>query len=154
MAITDIKPDMLIKSILVIEILVSLIGELFNWATFYNSPYLIVFGIVIALLGYIMHVKCHKYHKKGHSKASEINKVVNTGIYGKVRHPMYTSILLIIWGIYLAWNFVYTSIVPVGATLLIFILAKKEEEYLSNNLGDEYLKYKKNVKWMFIPYLI
>ena len=76
--------------------------------------------------------------------------VITTGIYGKIRHPMYTGSLII----YLA--FVILTLSPIA--LIIFILAsiffyylcQYEEQILIEKLGDEYKHYMKTVP-MIIP---
>ena len=78
--------------------------------------------------------------------------VIDTGLYGIVRHPMYTSTLLlfltmpIILGSW--WSFVAFLPYP-------FIIANRirhEEEYLEKELVG-YTEYKKKVKYKLIPFL-
>ncbi len=79
-------------------------------------------------------------------------KVIDTGLYGIVRHPMYMSTLLL----FLAMPIVLGSIISFGITLLyIPIIAKRmrnEERVLEEGL-EGYSDYKKRVKYKVIPFL-
>lgn len=79
-------------------------------------------------------------------------RLVTTGIYRFIRHPMYSSLLLYSWGIYLGYP--TTAGLPVVATTTLFVVvaARVEERENINYFGDEYLKYMETTK-MFIPYL-
>jgi len=79
-------------------------------------------------------------------------KVVDTGVYGVVRHPMYAGGILFIVGIPL-WLESYAgallTLVPV-ATLVLRILF--EERFLTRKLKD-YEAYMKKVRYRLIPFL-
>jgi len=51
-------------------------------------------GISLLILGSIIHGLSHKEHKQAHSKAEDIEKIVTTGIYSKIRHPGYLGLIL------------------------------------------------------------
>lgn len=78
-------------------------------------------------------------------------KLVDTGIYRFIRHPIYTGDILLLIGLELALN----SWLVLGVLALIpYVVwqAKAEEKLLSNAFPD-YSGYQANTK-MFIPYLI
>lgn len=79
-------------------------------------------------------------------------KVIDTGLYGIVRHPMYMSTLLL----FLAMPLVLGSILSFVITLAYFpIIAKRignEEKVLEEGLSG-YAEYKKKVKRKVIPFL-
>jgi len=78
-------------------------------------------------------------------------KLINTGIYRYIRHPIYAGDILLLIGLELALN----SWLVLGILILIpyiYWQAKAEESLLLNTFPD-YNEYKKNSK-MFIPYLI
>jgi protein-S-isoprenylcysteine O-methyltransferase Ste14 len=150
----NIRPNLIIGIFLAFEIIFSFIGALLNWKSLHNSTYTVIIGFIIAILGFIIHTICHISHKQGHRVSSEIDEIVTEGPFKYIRHPMYTGLLLIFWGIYIAWSYVYTLIIPIASTILLYLLAKEEEKYLLENLSNKYKKYKKKVKWMFIPGII
>ena len=82
----------------------------------------------------------------------ENQKVVDTGLYGIVRHPMYMSTLFL----FLSMPLVLGSVISFGIMLLyIPIIAKRirnEEQVLEEGLQG-YAEYKKRVKYKVIPYV-
>ena len=85
-------------------------------------------------------------------EVQEGQKVIDTGLYGIVRHPMYMTTLLL----FLSMPLVLGSILSFAVILLyIPIIAKRmrnEEQVLENGL-DGYAEYKKRVRYKVIPYL-
>ncbi len=76
-----------------------------------------------------------------------------TGIYSKIRHPMYCSLICLVWGLFLKNIRFDTFLISVFSSLLVYRAAKKEEEQNEQKFGERYVQYKKRTK-MFIPYLI
>jgi protein-S-isoprenylcysteine O-methyltransferase Ste14 len=79
------------------------------------------------------------------------HKVVRDGLYRFVRHPAYTGWFLLSLGV----GVFFGSIVGVlGTTLFVVVLGwrvKVEEEALTSSLGDDYARYKAEVKSRFLP---
>lgn len=82
----------------------------------------------------------------------EGQKVVSTGLYGIVRHPMYTATI----GMFLAMPLVMGSwwafIVMVPYILAIVTRIQDEETLLTKEL-EGYQEYKEKVRWRLIPYI-
>lgn len=80
------------------------------------------------------------------------HRIVETGPYGLVRHPIYTGLLLAGFATAIArgrWEAL------IGAFLFAlgcWIKARQEERFLSVELGAEYEAYRKRVR-MLVPYL-
>ena len=85
-------------------------------------------------------------------EVQENQKVIDTGLYGVVRHPMYMTTLLL----FLSMPLVLGSVLSFAVMLLyIPIIAKRirnEEKVLENGL-DGYAEYKKRVRYKVIPFL-
>ena len=85
-------------------------------------------------------------------KVQENQKVIDTGLYGVVRHPMYMTTLLL----FLAMPFVLGSVISFAVMLLyIPIIArriKNEEEVLEAGLQG-YKEYKERVRYKVIPFI-
>ncbi len=84
-------------------------------------------------------------------KALSEKKLVTDGLYGLVRHPQYTGLFIALFGEGVVhWPTLFSiGLLPV----IIFIyyrLAKREEQKVTAEFGQEYLDYKKQVP-MFIP---
>jgi protein-S-isoprenylcysteine O-methyltransferase Ste14 len=149
--ILKIKPNYIIGLILLIQLALHIYGDFFELKSIYSSIAIISIGSIIAALGLFLHMLCHRYHKEGHKTANDVHTIVTSGIFSKIRHPMYLSIMMISWGLYIAWNFIVTIPVPVCLSILLFYIAKKEERYLLEKFSNSYEEYQNSVKWMFIP---
>jgi protein-S-isoprenylcysteine O-methyltransferase Ste14 len=83
-------------------------------------------------------------------------KVIDTGVYGKVRHPMYLGILLILLGFSIATLSILSFIVWIVFFIFIDRMATYEEKDLTRILGQQYTDYQKKAhKWIplkRIPY--
>jgi len=113
-----------------------------------------IFGVLLILGGFWIHGLSHYVHRQAHEKPEEIEKLVTTGIYSKIRHPGYMGLIIT----YLGFPLAFASL-PVFVLSLIFAYplysqAKREEEFLIKKFGKEYQDYMKKVPWMFIPKII
>lgn len=89
--------------------------------------------------------------KPGYLDEPARGELVTTGLYGKMRHPLYTFVmLLLICSPIMTYNLVYT-ILMFGLYFLIGSIF--EERNLIRRFGDDYKKYRKEVP-RFIPKII
>lgn len=79
-------------------------------------------------------------------------KVVSTGVYGVVRHPMYLGGMLIFAGAPLLLGSIYGLAAGVMLTVIIAFRSIGEEKMLIQEL-DGYDEYVKKVKWRLIPFV-
>ncbi len=79
-------------------------------------------------------------------------KVVSTGVYGFVRHPMYLAATLLFIGAPLLLGSIYGLLIGISLTLLLSIRLLREEKMLENEL-DGYSEYKKKVKYRLFPFI-
>jgi protein-S-isoprenylcysteine O-methyltransferase Ste14 len=92
-------------------------------------------------------------HKKAIYSAYKIDKIIKSGTYSIVRHPIYSADIVLGIGIFL---FIPRIDVIISIMWMIFILLfwmKLEEKSLEKRFGKEYLEYKKQVP-MLIPRII
>ena len=85
-------------------------------------------------------------------KVQENQKVVDTGLYGIVRHPMYSVTLLLFLSMPLVLGSVYAFVIFLAYPLLIAKRIKGEEAFLEKELPG-YAEYKQTVKYRMIPFL-
>jgi protein-S-isoprenylcysteine O-methyltransferase Ste14 len=78
--------------------------------------------------------------------------LVTTGIYRYIRHPMYSSLGLLVWGIFPKHVSPVGFFIAVVSTGFLMIAAKIEERENIAFFGPRYIAYGKRSK-MFIPYL-
>lgn len=85
-------------------------------------------------------------------KVEEGQTVVDTGLYGVVRHPMYAVTILLFLMIPLVLGSWYALIVFAFYPAIIIVRLKDEEELLTKELAG-YVEYKKKVKYRIIPFV-
>ena len=124
----------------------------FGWIVLPN--WVVFAGVVIFLLGYGLYAEVLKENEylSRTIEIQENQKVVDTGLYGIVRHPMYMCTLLM----FLAMPVVLGSVISLLIMLLyIPIIAKRignEEKVLEEGL-EGYRDYKKRIKYRVIPFI-
>lgn len=85
-------------------------------------------------------------------KVEEGQKVVDTGLYGIVRHPMYMATILLFLMIPLVLGSWYALIAFVFYPAIIIVRIKDEEDLLTRELSG-YAEYKLKVKYRIIPFI-
>ena len=85
-------------------------------------------------------------------KVEEGQRVIDTGLYGIVRHPMYSATLLLFLSMPLMLGSVYAFAVFLIYPLLIASRIKHEERLLEQEL-DGYREYKEKVRYRLIPWI-
>jgi len=122
----------------------------FKWSDV--SPYAVIVGDLLTVLGFYITFLVYKENSFA-SATIEVapgQKVISTGPYAIVRHPMYTGGMFYLFGMPLAlgswWGFV-----PLAAMLpALFWRISKEEQFLSEHLPG-YSAYLAKVRWRMIP---
>ena len=82
----------------------------------------------------------------------ENQKVVDTGLYGVVRHPMYASTILLFLSMPLVLGSLYSFIVFLIYPAIAVKRIKNEEKILEKDL-EGYSEYKNRVKYRLIPFV-
>jgi len=130
-------------------------GVLLSWPMLPVFPLPNILGAVMLAMGFVIHLGSHKEMQKGgvlahrHSKRPE--NLITSGPYSKVRHPGYSGLVLIYFGLALGFGVVWMLIPAVIFTVLTYLTAVKEEGYLRERFGREYEEYAKRVPSRFIP---
>lgn len=124
----------------------------YNWIAIPN--FVVIISSIIFTLAYILYAKVlrENAYLSRTIEVQENQKVVDTGLYGIVRHPMYASTIIL----FLSMPLVLGSVISFLIFLIYpFIIAKRiknEEEVLESEL-DGYAEYKKKVKYKVIPFV-
>jgi protein-S-isoprenylcysteine O-methyltransferase Ste14 len=79
-------------------------------------------------------------------------KVIDTGLYGIVRHPMYSATLLLFLAMPLVLGSVYAFLIFLAYPFIIAARIRGEEAFLEQEL-DGYAAYKQNVKYRLVPFI-
>ena len=79
--------------------------------------------------------------------------LVTRGIYKYIRHPLYSSLILLAWGVFLKDVTLVSFALALVASVLPVAMAKVEEKENIQKFDEEYSSYIKATK-MFIPFII
>lgn len=85
-------------------------------------------------------------------KVQENQKVVDTGLYGIVRHPMYAVTLLLFLAMPLVLGSLFSFVIFLLYPFIIAKRIKNEEDVLEREL-EGYTEYKKKVKYRLVPFI-
>lgn len=132
-------------------IIVAALGEVFSWSKIPFSPYSNIIGGIVIAGAWVFHAYCHRAHRKAHQQSSNIDSVVSTGVFGRIRHPMYLSLILMYFGFAIAWGVLWIFLPAFLFSILTVFTAIREEEFLVQKLGSQYEEYMRAVPWRFIP---
>lgn len=80
------------------------------------------------------------------------SSLVTTGIYAHIRHPLYSSLLLLTWGIFFKAPSLSGGALALVATTFLVATAKADEQECIEFFGNEYRDYMQESK-RFIPFL-
>ena len=78
--------------------------------------------------------------------------VIDTGLYGIVRHPMYSATLLLFGTMPLVLGSLYAAVIFLAYPAIIIGRIKSEEAFLERELNG-YRAYKQKVKYRLIPFI-
>ena len=85
-------------------------------------------------------------------EVQENQQVIDTGLYGIVRHPMYSATLLLFLSMPLVLNSVWSFALMLLYIPIIVKRIRNEEEVLERDLAG-YKEYKQRVRYRLIPYI-
>ena len=122
----------------------------FGWSPV--PPYVSMIGNALIVLGYlfIFFVIRENSYAASTIQVAEDQRVVSTGPYALVRHPMYAGALLLILGLPLALGSWYGLLGIFGFLPVLIWRLADEEQFLTGNLPG-YAEYKGKVRWRLIP---
>ena len=131
-----------------------LAGLNFRLGWFKLPTLVIIIASAIFLLAYIMYAEVLRENEylSRTVEVSEDQKVVDSGLYGIVRHPMYTSTIFLFLSMPLVLDSIFSFIVMLVYPIIIIFRIRNEERVLENELIG-YEEYKEKVKYKLIPYL-
>jgi len=109
---------------------------------------------VIFLIGYAMYaeVLCENEYLSRTVEVQEEQKVIDTGLYGIIRHPMYTATILMFCFAPLVLGSVISFVIFLAYPVIIVTRIGNEEKVLENGLKG-YTDYKKKVKYRLLPFI-
>lgn len=126
------------------------LGFRFGW---YTLPEWAVIGAaVLFIVAYILYAEVLRENAYL-SRTIEVQKgqrVIDSGLYGIVRHPMYSATLLLFLSMPLVLGSIYSFVIFLAYPFIIANRIKHEERFLEKEL-EGYIEYKQRVKYRLIP---
>ena len=126
-------------------------GLIFSWYSFSIFPISNIIGGFLILFSFLFHWWAEKDHKQAHEHTDNIDKIITSGVYSKIRHPLYLSLIIINIGIALSFGVLITLIIALLTVIHWVATSFKEEQILQIKFQDGYTQYKKSVRWRMIP---
>ena len=124
----------------------------FSWS--HVPAWLCVLASAILLVSYAFYIEVMRENAylSRTIEVREGQKVVDTGLYGIVRHPMYAVTLWLFLSIPLVLGSLWSLICFLPYVAVIVLRIVNEEKVLESGL-DGYTEYKKRVKYRLIPFI-
>jgi protein-S-isoprenylcysteine O-methyltransferase Ste14 len=124
----------------------------FGWYT--PGKGMVIVGTVLFLIAYALYAEVLRENTflSRTIEVQENQTVVDTGLYGIVRHPMYSATILLFLSIPLVLGSVFSFAIFLVYPFIIAKRIKNEEELLEKELKG-YKEYKEKVKYRLIPFV-
>lgn len=128
------------------------LGHRFAWYTLPKG--VAISASVIFLLAYLVYAEVlrENAYLSRTVEVQQNQKVIDTGLYGIVRHPMYSAALLLFLSAPLILGSLYSFFIFLIYPFLIVKRIKNEEQLLEKEL-DGYCEYQQKVKYRLIPFV-
>ena len=128
----------------------------FNWryAWLVLPDWIVWSAAVVFILCYLLYAEVMRENAylSRTIEVQEGQRVVDTGLYGVVRHPMYTATTLLFLAMPLVLASPISSLIMLLYIPLIVVRIIHEERYLKVNL-EGYTEYTKRIRYRLIPYI-
>jgi protein-S-isoprenylcysteine O-methyltransferase Ste14 len=133
-------------------IVVSTFDHRFGWSSVPTTVCLVGDVLVAIGLGLAMMVVVQNSYAAANVTVEAGQKVIATGLYGLVRHPMYTGNIIMMVGIPLALGSYWGLVLVIPGLFVLAIRIRDEEELLGEEL-DGYSEYTQRVHYRLVPYV-
>ena len=113
-----------------------------------------IIAAIVFLLAYLLYAEVlrENAYLSRTIEVQENQKVIDTGLYGVVRHPMYSATIMLFLSMPMVLGSIYSFIIFLAYPIIIAMRIKGEEEFLEKEL-EGYKEYKNKVKYRMIPFI-
>jgi protein-S-isoprenylcysteine O-methyltransferase Ste14 len=116
------------------------------WEIPANKLVTIITGMVVFLLGTFVYFKWEIFWHKTYK-----GQLVTGGIFQYIRHPHYTSLLIVGFGLAFFFYSLFAIAIAVIAIPIMIWSILDEEKLLAKQYGEDYKKFMEKVPWRIIP---
>jgi protein-S-isoprenylcysteine O-methyltransferase Ste14 len=128
-------------------ILIGPLTALYNiWEIPLPKLWSIILGLIIFLLGSYLYFKWEYFWHKTYK-----GQLVTTGVFEIIRHPHYTSLIIIGYGLALFFYSIAALIIATITIPIMIISIIDEERLLLKQYGKNYQEFMKKTPWRMIP---
>lgn len=124
--------------------------QIFSWIFLFAAAYLIIAGMILMK-------KRGKPENSRDDKAlyqfEKTSELIDTGVFKYIRHPLYSSLLFLTWGIFLKNTTNMLLIVSLASSVFLYLTAIFDEKECIQYFGSQYREYMKRSK-RFIPFVL
>jgi len=139
-----------------------LASNILYWFDDIFSLHQVISGLLLIGAGILAAVGLVTFMRKGRIDKSrnddtlfgfeKTTRVIDTGIYRYIRHPLYASLICLTWGFYFKHMTPTLLLISLVSTLFLYISSRMDEKECIAYFGEEYKNYMKRSK-MFIPFI-
>lgn len=147
------------KMVVILSILMFVLGFVtaglnYRFAWLVMPEWISVIAAIMFFLSYLLYAEVMRENAylSRTVEIQENQKVVDTGLYGVVRHPMYSATILMFLSMPLILGSLVSFLIFLAYPIIIAKRIKNEEKVLEEGL-DGYVEYKKKVKYKVIPFV-
>jgi protein-S-isoprenylcysteine O-methyltransferase Ste14 len=132
--------------------IVSALDHRFGWSSV-PAPVSVLGDVLVAVgLSVAMLVIVQNSYAAANVTVEAGQRLVCTGLYGLVRHPMYSGNVVLMLGVPLALGSYWGLLLLVPGVLVLVLRIRDEEELLTQELGG-YREYTQQVHFRLVPYV-
>jgi protein-S-isoprenylcysteine O-methyltransferase Ste14 len=133
-------------------LVVSALDHRFGWSPV-PTTVTVVGDILVAVgLGVAMLVVAQNGYAAANITVESGQTLVSTGLYGLVRHPMYSGSVIMMVGVPLALDSYWGLVFVIPALVALALRIRDEEELLQQQLGG-YREYEQQVHYRLVPFV-
>ena len=124
--------------------------QILSWIFLFFASYLVIAGAIKLRKAKKATIDRNEDTLYQFEKTAEL---IDTGIFKFIRHPLYSSLLFLTWGICLKNLSFFLIIISLLSSVALLMTAYQDERECTVYFGDKYTDYMKRTK-MFIPFII
>jgi protein-S-isoprenylcysteine O-methyltransferase Ste14 len=132
--------------------IVSALDHRFGWSSVPTAVVILGDVLVAVGLGMALLVIIQNSYAAATITVETEQKLVTTGLYGLVRHPMYVGSLIVMIGVPLALDSYWGLVTIIPGVVMLVVRIVDEEKMLGQEL-DGYRAYMQKVPYRLVPYV-
>jgi protein-S-isoprenylcysteine O-methyltransferase Ste14 len=125
------------------------IKQIISWICLFYGIYPVTAGAILM----------NKVGKPDQSRDNSLHtfekttELIEIGIFKYIRHPLYSSLLFLSWGVFLKHTNIFLLVIVLLSTAFIVATSLMEEKENIAFFGEKYKEYRKRTK-MFVPFVV